>query len=196
MTSSTNIQQLYRRIRRRETHSPRSSLSIVLAIILILACAWAATEIILRFIGQPPLLLTMPALAQAVVDVPMYPAGAVIAVGVVAALVGIILILAAILPGRQARHVVSTEHSAAIVDNEVIASALARHAARAGNVDPDNARVSVSHRTAIVRLTPASGMPIDRAAVSEAVDRQLESYGLVGSLRSKVLIDESGKVGA
>lgn len=193
---TTNTATLYRRIRRRETHSPRSTLAIVLAIIVIAVCAWVATEIILRFVGQSPLLLTMPALAQGIVDVPNYPSGAVIAIGVVAALVGVILVVAAILPGRQARHIVSTEHSAAIVDNEVIASALARHAARAGNVDPDNARVSVSHRTAVVRLTPASGMPVDRAAVSEAIGRELTSYDLASPLRSKVLIDESGKVGA
>jgi hypothetical protein len=187
---------LYRRITRRETHSPRSTLAIALAVIVILACLLAGTEIVLALASKPPLLATPRSAADFLVDVPRYSAATVIGVGVLAAIVGLALVIAAVAPGRTARHVVATDRSAAIVDNEVIASALARHAARAGQVDPDSVRVSVSHREAVVRVTPVSGLPVDRASVIAAVDRQLHDYGLRRSIRSKVVVAQSGKVGA
>ena len=187
---------LYRRISRRETRSPRSTLAIVVAIILIALFAWAGTEIILRLVSQPPLLVSMPALATRIVHLPSYPFAVVILIGIVIAVVGLILMVVSITAGRLARHQVTSERSAVIVDNEVIASALARHAAFAGNVDPDNVRVSVSHRTAVVRLTPASGIPVSKSEVEDAVSKQLDSYNLTPTVRSKVIIDHSGRIGS
>ena len=187
---------LYRRISRRETRSPRSTLAIVVAIILIALFAWAGTEIILRLVSQPPLLVSMPALATWIVHLPSYPFALIILIGIVIAVVGLILMVVSITAGRLARHQVTSERSAVIVDNEVIASALARHAAFAGNVDPDNVRVSVSHRTAVVRLTPASGIPVSKSEVEDAVSKQLDSYHLTPTVRSKVIIDHSGRIGS
>jgi len=187
---------LYGRITRRETHSPRSTLAIVLAVIVILACALASTEIVLALASQKPLVARPGAVADLLVNMPRYPPATVIAVGVLAAIVGLVLVIAALAPGRTARHVVATERTAAVVDNEVIASALARHAARAGNVDPDSVSVSVSHRQAVVRVTPVSGLPVDRASVISVVDRQLHEFGLRPRLNSKVIVAESGKVGS
>ena len=187
---------LYRRISRRETRSPRSTLAIVVAIILIALFAWAGTEIILRLVSQPPLLVSMPALATWIVHLSSYPFALIILIGIVIAVVGLILMVVSITAGRLARHQVTSERSAVIVDNEVIASALARHAAFAGTVDPDNVRVSVSHRTAVVRLTPASGIPVSKSEVEDAVSKQLDSYHLTPSVRSKVIIDQTGRIGS
>jgi hypothetical protein len=57
-------------------------------------------------------------------------------------------------------------------------------------------RVSVSHREAVVRVTPTSGLPVDGASVVAAVDEQLHGYSLRRSIRSKIIVAESGKVGA
>jgi hypothetical protein len=186
----------YRRIARRETHSPRSTLAIVLAVIVIVVCLWFATEIVLGLLNQPPLLVSVPALASAIVAVPSVPVAFLWAFGAVAALLGLVLIVAAVTPGRTARHIVATEQTVSIVDNQVVASALARHAAFAANVNPDNVRVTVSHRRAIVRLVPVSGLPVDVAAVTRAVDEQLAGYRLSPGIRSRVIVNESGKVGA
>ncbi|PPF92656.1 hypothetical protein C5C19_19080, partial [Pseudoclavibacter sp. RFBH5] len=86
--------------------------------------------------------------------------------------------------------------TATVADNAVIASALARHAARAGHVSPDNVTVSVSHRRADVRLVPASGVPVDAASIEAAVTRQLEQYELTPRVTAKVRVAENGKVGA
>ncbi|MEA9986143.1 MULTISPECIES: hypothetical protein [Subtercola] len=188
--------RLYRRLLRRETHSPKSGLAIVLAVIAILMLVYVGTECVLRLLGQPALLVAPARLAQAVIDAPTYPAGALIAGGIVAAVIGVALVIGAFGGGRRARHTLPGSRAATVVDNEVIASALARHAAKAAHASADNTMVSVSHRTAVVRLTPTSGRPVDRDAVVRAVDEQLASYEVKPGIRSRVIIREHGKVGA
>ncbi len=187
---------LYRRLARRETHSPRSLLAIVLAVALILVLAWIGTEIVIALLGAPALLVApvdMFTSAVALVDAPV---AIVAAAGIVVAVIGLVLVIAAVSPGRRARHLLAADRTVVVVDNEVIASALARHASTAGNVDPDNATVSVSHRRADVHLTPTSGIPVDEAAVNDDVTRQLESYGLKPTVRARVRVAESGRIGA
>ncbi|MBG6215450.1 hypothetical protein RCH23_003386 [Cryobacterium sp. CAN_C3] len=181
---------LYQRIKRRETHSSRSGLAITLAVIVILASAYAITEMILHLAGQPALVSDMFGVAQATAGLAEYTAGIVIAVGIVTALIGLINVTASLTAGRRARHLVETEKTSAVVDNAVIASGLARHAASAGNISPDNVTVSVSHRSAVVRLTPAIGAAIDTSAVTAAVQEQLDSYALIPKVRPRVVIDE------
>jgi hypothetical protein len=187
---------LYRRLNRRETHSPLSGLAIVLAVLAILVLVYVGTEFVLRAFGFAPLLAAPQALAQAVVDAPTYPSWTLIAGGIVAAIVGLVLVIIALAGARRARHTLTSERAATVIDNEVIASALARHAARAAHTSADNTSVTVSHRTAVVRVTPASGTAVDAAAVTAAVDEQLRSYDLKPSIRSRVIISSQGKVGA
>lgn len=187
---------LYRRLNRRETHSPLSGLAIVLAVLAILVLAYLGTEFVLRAFGFAPLLVAPQAIAQAVVDAPAYPAWTLIAGGIVAAIIGLVLVIVAVTGARRARHTLTSERAATVIDNEVIASALARHAASAAHTSADNTSVSVSHRTAVVRVTPASGTAVDAAAVTAAVDEQLRSYDLKPSIRSRVIISTEGKVGA
>lgn len=186
----------YARILRRETHSPRSLLAITLAIILIIVFAWIGTEIVISLLGLPALLVAPVDMLTSTVGLIDAPAEIVATAGIVVAVIGLILIITALAPGRRARHVLDTDRAATVVDNEVIASALARHASYAGNVDPDNATVSVSHRRAVVHLTPTSGVPVNRDHVTEAVTEQLESYGLRPAVRARVQIAERAKVGA
>ena len=194
MSSSTKA--LYARIGRRETHSSRSMLAIVLAIILIVVFAWVGTEVVIALLGLPALLVAPSDMFASAVGLAEQPAALVAIAGIVAAVVGLVLIIMSLSPGRRARHLLDTERAVTVVDNEVIASALARHASYAGNVDPDNATVSVSHRLGVVDLTPTSGIPADRDAVTRAVTEQLDSYGLRPAVRARVRIAEKGKVGA
>ncbi|SMG19455.1 DUF6286 domain-containing protein [Agreia pratensis] len=193
---SSSNQALYARIARRETHSSRSMLAIVLAIILIVVFAWAGTEVVIALLGLPALLVAPSDMFASAVGLAEQPAALVATAGIVAAVAGLVLIITSLSPGRRARHLIDTERAVTVVDNEVIASALARHASYAGNVDPDNATVSVSHRLGVVDLTPASGIPADRDAVTRAVTEQLDSYGLRPTVRARVRIAEKGKVGA
>lgn len=193
---SANTKSLYARITRRETHSPRSLLAIILAVILIVVFAWIGTEIVIALLGLPALLVAPADMFTSAVGLVDAPVAIVSTVGIVVALIGLILIIAALIPGRRARHVLDTERAATVVDNEVIASALARHSSYAGNVDPDNTTVSVTHRQADVRLTPTSGIPVSRDDVTDAVTEQLDSYGLRPPVRPRVHLAERGRVGA
>src|SRR5690606_30612946 len=111
------------------------------------------------------------------------PAGLLIGVGVILMIIGLLLVIAALKPGRRARHQLVAARAAVVADDEVIASALARHAARAANVNPDNTLVSVSARRAIVRLTPTSGTPVHHEAVTNAVEEQLAALELTTPVR-------------
>ena len=188
---------LYRRILRRETHSPRSVLAIALAVVLVLVFAWIGTESVLALLGQSPLLVAPVDALAAVLALPEALAPAVIiAAGVVVALVGLVLVLIAVLPGRRARHIGATERTAVVVDNAVIASALARTASRRANIDPDQVVVTVGHRTAVVSVRPTSGISVDQAEIDDAVREQLDAFGLTPKLSCTVVIEKSGMVAA
>jgi hypothetical protein len=194
--SGASFAPVYRRILRRETHSPRSLVAIVLAVLLIVALAWVATEIVIALLGGPALLVAPVDMVTATVGLADAPAAIVAAAGIAVAVIGLVLVLIALSPGRRARHVLASDRTAVVVDDEVIASALARHASVAGNVDPDNASVSVSHRRAVVHLTPTSGIPVDRDEVTAETERRLAGYGLSPAVSARVRISESGRVGA
>lgn len=185
---------LYRWIIRRETHSPRSTTAIALAVVAIVLLAWLATEAVLMLVGKSPLLAApmdaVPGLALAT----SVPAAILIAAGIVTAVIGILLIVFALAPGALARHHLATDRYAVVIDNEVIASSLARRAAHAGNVNPDNASVSVSHRKAEVRLVPTSGYSVDAEAVRLAVDEELQRIDAQPSLVSSIVVSRDGRV--
>ncbi|MBS3179333.1 MULTISPECIES: DUF6286 domain-containing protein [unclassified Pseudoclavibacter] len=192
---STNT-SLYSRLSRRETHSPRSALAITLAVLLILVAAWIGTEIVLSLLALPALLVAPADMFASALGVLEQPAQYVGIAGVVVAIIGLVLLIAGLAPGRRARHTLTSTRTATVADNAVIASALARHAAHAGNVSPDNVTVSVSHRRADVHLTPASGLPVDASAITAAVNQQLQQYELTPRVTAKVRVAENGKVGA
>lgn len=192
----TSQHAAYARVTRRETHSPRSGLAIILAVILILVCAWVGTEIVLAMLGRRALLAAPADMGRSIVEIGRYPSVPVIIAGVIVAIIGLILVFVSVSAGRRARHVLPSVRSAIVVDDEVIASALARQASYAGNVDPDNIEVSVSHRSALVRIRPSSGQSVDKAAIKDAVTDTLEGYQATPRLRARVAVQKEAKVGA
>jgi hypothetical protein len=187
----------YRRISRRETHSPRSGAAILLAVVIVLVAAWLATEVVLALLGQPALLVVPGDAVDAAIALPTsVDAPLLIAAGAVVAVIGLALILVGVLPGRRANHAGRTGRTALVIDNRAIASALARRAARAANVDPDQVVATVSHRLAEVRVRRTSGWAIDTAAVEAAVDNEIERLDVSPALRSRVVVESKGVVGA
>ena len=117
-------------------------------------------------------------------------------VGAILLLLGIVTIVAAVRASRRPRRVLDSERAAVVVDDRVVASALARRAADAADVDPDHVVVTVGRTTATVRITPASGVPVDRDSVQVAVDGQLDRDRARPRLRGRIVITTNGKVGA
>ncbi|TFD71953.1 DUF6286 domain-containing protein [Cryobacterium sp. Hb1] len=186
---------IYGRISRRELHSPRSTVAIIVAVVAILICAWLGTEIVLLMIGQPALLATPTELATGVASVSTVPASLLTTIALACALIAIVLLIVAVTPGRRARHLIDSERTVTVVDDEVIASALAGRAARVGGINPDNTRVSISRRLATVHLVPTSGQPVQRDSVQQAVRDQLDGLHLRPTLQTRVVVAVGGKVG-
>lgn len=191
----TTDDRLKSRVLRRELHSSKAGPAITVAILAILALAWLGTECVLAALGRPALLLAPTAMATDLRGLPSLPAPTLIGAGVVLGVIGILLIIAALTSGRRGRHVIDAGRTAAVVNDEVIASALARSAATQAGISPDRAVASVGRRSASVRITPISGLPIDRDAVQQAVRERADSLSLTPALRTRVTIAKNGKVG-
>lgn len=185
---------LYRRVVRRETHSPRSGLAITIAVLLVLVLAWLGVESVLAAIGQPALLVAPKDAVTAVLSAPTAPAPLLVAIGAVVAIVGLILIVLSLSPARRGRRGGSIDRTAVVVDDRVIAQSLASTAAYAGDVDPAQVNVSVGARSARVEITRTSGRTLDTREIQEAVDAEIATYDYRPALRAKVRLSEKGTV--
>ena len=185
-----------RRVVRRETHSPRTVAMIVAVIVVILALVYVGTEIVLSVLGQPALLLGPAAAFTGVVGLPTdVPAGISIAAGVVMALIGLILIVLAVKPGRLPKHALTPagdarEDRAIVADNGVIAASVAQRISENTGLMRDQVRVGVAHRRVDVTITPGFGEQIDRDEIRRVTDAELQSYGLAPAVRTTVRVEQ------
>ncbi|WP_099093435.1 DUF6286 domain-containing protein [Pseudarthrobacter sulfonivorans] len=188
-----------RRVVYRETHSSRAAVAIVAAVLVMGLAGYGLLESAVHAIGQPAWLIEPQLAAERIVALPAgIPPLLLGASGAVVAMVGMFFLLNAILPGKRARHVLNGigTSSAVVVDDEVIASALARSARLAANVTPEQVMVVVSRRQAIVNVRPTSGVPVAEAAVLAAVQDELSGMSLVPVPDVRVNISTVGVIGA
>ena len=179
-----------RRVVRRETHSPRTVAMFVAVILLILALAYIGLEIVLNLAAKPALLLGPAAAGGWLVGLPTaQPAGLVIAGSVVLALIGIVFVVLAITPGRLSKHTLESGDRAVVVDNGVIASALAQHLSEETGLARDSITVGVGHRSVDVTVRPGAGIPLDKNAVRSAVEAELQTYRLTRNVSTRVRIE-------
>ncbi|MGY4541590.1 hypothetical protein ACVWY0_001500 [Arthrobacter sp. UYNi723] len=188
-----------RRVVFRETHSSRAVVATVAAVLVMGLAGYGLLESAVHAIGQPAWLIEPQLAAERIVALPAgIPPLLLGASGAVVAMVGMFFLLNAILPGRRARHVLNGTgtSSAVVVDDEVIASALARSARLAANVTPEQVMVVVSRRQIIVNVRPTSGVPVAEAAVLAAVQDELSGMSLVPVPDVRVNISTVGVIGA
>ena len=179
-----------RRVVRRETHSPRTVAMFVAVILLVLALAYIGLEIVLSLAAQPALLLGPAAAGGWLVGLPTaQPAGLVIAGSVVLALIGIVFVVLALTPGRLSKHTLESGDRAVVVDNGVIASALAQHLSEETGLARESITVGVGHRSVDVTVRPGVGIPLDKNEVQSAVEAELQTYRLTRSVRTRVRIE-------
>jgi hypothetical protein len=179
-----------RRVVRRETHSPRTVAVFVAVILLILALAYIGLEIVLYLAAQPALLVGPVAGWGWLVGLPTaQPAGLVIAGSAVLALIGLVFIWLAVMPGRLSKHTLEAGGRAVVVDNGVIASALAQHLSEEIGIARENITVGVGHRSVDVTVRPGAGVPLDKSAVQSAAEAELGSYRLSRAVRVRVRIE-------
>ncbi|PRB16091.1 hypothetical protein [Microbacterium sp. MYb62] len=186
----TKEEATYRRVLRRETHAPRTApatvvaaIGIVLLLALLVAGAWWLVDGGFRA-GAVRWLDGL-----ALQDQPqVVPFGA----GAVVVVLSLVLLALAVLPGRRARRARMTERTALLVDDGVIADSIAEAVARRVRVERSRVAVTVGRRTVAVRITPTSGIPVDRSAAESAVDDTLVGIGFTATPR--VLVEANGVI--
>jgi len=178
-----------RTVVRRETHSPRTTAMLVVVVLLILALAYAAVEIILDLSGAQPLLVAPGEALNAVVAAPtaLMPVAFVIG-GVVLAILGLVVLVLALKPGRLSRHEMEWGERAVVVDNGVVASALAQHLSNESGIARDDIVVGVAHRAVDVTVRPPVGIPVDEAQLRRIVEEEVTSYKLSPAVRTHVRV--------
>ena len=185
-----------RRLVRRETHSSRAAASIVAAVVLAAAFLWLAVEAVLALLGRSELLASPAQLGSWLAGVPgaTVPAG-LVAAGAGIALLGVLLLGTALRAGRRPRHALDSERSAVVVDDEVIAAAVSARARRIARLAPGQVTTTVGRRSVHVQVRPTSGMPVDGAAISTAVERELTGYATDRRIAPRVTISREGVLG-
>lgn len=176
-----------RTVVRRETHSPRTVAMLVVVVLLLLALAYAAVEIILDLSGAQPLLVAPGEALNAVVAAPtaLMPVAFIVG-GVVLAIVGLIVLVLSLKPGRLSRHEMSWGERAVVVDNGVVASALAQHLSNESGIAREDIVVGVAHRSVDVTVRPPVGIPVDEAQLRRIVDEEVTSYKLSPAVRTNL----------
>ncbi|AMB58610.1 DUF6286 domain-containing protein [Microterricola viridarii] len=180
---------VFRRILRRESHSPRTVAMVVAVTLLLLSLAYIGTELVLDLVSRPALLLEPAAAAQWIVGLPTAQPGWVIGIGGAAmAILGFVFVFLALTPGRLPKHQMRCGERAVLVDNGVIAASLAQHISDETGVARDDITVGVAHRTVDVTIRPAFGVPMDRDPVQALVRAELDNYQLIPSVKTKVRV--------
>lgn len=186
-----------RRILNRETRSSRAGMAGLAAVLVIAACVYALLESALRAIGQPPWLIDPQTAAERLTALPEGISPLLLgSLGGVVAMVGLIFFLNAVLPGRKSRHLLADPRAGVVVDDEVIASALARAARTAANITQEQVMVVVSLRQVVVNVRPTSGVPVHEEQILAAVEHELQKMAPSPMPAVRVNVATSGVIGA
>lgn len=185
----TNEQAIYQRALRRETHAPRTVPAAVVASIGTLVC-------VALLVGGVWWLIDGAFREDAArrldrIGAAASPA-AMLGVGGALVILALVLLILAVMPGRRARRARMTDRTALLVDDGVIADSIADAVARRAGVVRARVSVTVRRRVVVVRVTPTSGIPVDRAAVESTVDDTLAAVGFASTPR--VVIERNGVV--
>lgn len=181
----------YGRVLRRATHRSRSAIAIAVAVLLALVAAWALAEIILYALGRPALILPAYTAWVGLLDPGALTAPWVLAAGVGFLLLGLVLIVLALAPGRLPKRSWVTDTAAFLVDDAVIASHLAHRAAILAALPEGHVAADVSRRRAHVALTPLAGAPVDVDSLRAQLQQDLDAAPWHPTL--KVEVDLSKK---
>ncbi|MWV57459.1 DUF6286 domain-containing protein [Rathayibacter sp. VKM Ac-2754] len=184
----------YRRFLRRETHSSRSAAQIVVLLLVALVAAYVGAEAVLAVFGAAPLLIAPSALLAAIVGVGDLAQVALLGIAAGVAVLALILLVLALGPGHRARHTIEDDRLAVVVDDGVIASALARSARTVARSRREDTSASLGRRTAVIEITPASGIAVDQAAVQSAVDDEITRIAPQPATRASVRVASSGRI--
>lgn len=184
------------KILRRETHASRAASAVLAAVLVGVLAIYCLFEAALKALGQQPWLLAPEEAWQWVRSLPGGLDPLLLgAAGGLVFLAGLFFFLSAVLPGRRSRHIIPNPRAAVVVENEVIASSLARRARVEAGVTPGQVVVTVSRRVVEVSVRPTSGIPVNEANIAEAVEDELRRTSVKPIPDVKVRLATEGVIG-
>ncbi len=184
------------RVVRRETHSPRTIWAVIVLILIALGAIYLGIEIVLALAGVPALLVRPAAGWEWLAGLPdLQPQSAVVAGGIVLGLLGLLLLLIGIAPGRRAKHQLGVTDHPVLVDNAVIASAVAEDVRRELDLSRGGVRVGVSHRAADVTVRPEPGQVVEKEDVRAVAEARLAEYQPSPAIKVHVRVLEDAQQG-
>lgn len=180
---------------RRETHSSRATVSVIVAIVTIAAMVYIAIEGIMGMLGYSPLLVSWTQMVEFVASLPDHlDTVALIATGAGIAIIGLILVLKAITPGPLSRHSLTDNRSAYVIDDAVIASAISREAREYAGLGDGQVTTSVGRKKVRVTLVPTSGIPLNIGDITAQLQEKVDAFNLKPELSVKVVATQRGVV--
>lgn len=180
---------------RRETHSSRALISVIVALLLMAGLGYLATEGVLAALGRPPLLATPQDLweqAPAALQEKYRPL--VIIVGIVLGLFGLGLLAKAILPGTLSKHALKDDRAAYVADDSVIASGISRLMREDAGLPQGTVSTAVSKRRSLSTITPTTGRPIDQEQMLKLAKDEAASWQLQPRLKTAIKVSQEGRL--
>lgn len=180
---------------RRETHSSRALISVIVALLLMAGLGYLATEGVLATSGRPPLLATPQDLweqAPAALQEKYRPL--VIIVGIVLGLFGLGLLAKAILPGTLSKHALKDDRAAYVADDSVIASGISRLMREDAGLPQGTVSTAVSKRHSLSTITPTTGRPIDQEQMLKLAKDEAASWQLQPRLKTAIKVSQEGRL--
>ncbi|RGE20394.1 DNA/RNA endonuclease G [Leucobacter sp. wl10] len=177
------------RVVRRETHSPRTVAAVLVLVLVAAAATYAGAEIVLHLLGAAPLLAAPGSVLAWLGEVPdARPRSALGAAGAALGVVGAALVWLAVSPGRLSKHRLAASSHVVVVDNGVIASAVAERVRQELDLSRGGVVVGVSHRSADVTVRPEPGQEVDKSRVRSIAEAELAEYGASPGLRVRARV--------
>ena len=167
-----------KRVVRRETHSPRTVAAVVVLLFAALTAVYVGIEIVLHLMSLAPLFVAPGVALTWLQRMPTQPQGQVIAGGLLAAAIGVVLVWLALSPGRKPKHEIGSSSYAVIVDNGVIASSIAERVRRELDLRRGAVVAGVGHRSADITVRPEPGQSVDKHLVRTVAESELADYDL------------------
>lgn len=186
----TNDVSNYRRVLRRETHASRTIAAVVVASVT-LAVLIAVIVVGIGWLAAPAFRDGVTDAVGGIAELAQQQA-VLLAVGVVLVLLSLVLLALAMIPGRRARRARTTDRAALVVDDGVIADSVADQVVRRVGVGRRQVSVTVERSITTVRITPTSGLLVDRIAAESAVVETLSGIGFTTAPR--IIVAEEGVI--
>lgn len=175
---------------RRETHSSRALTAVILSVLLLAGLIYLLVEFVLDQLGYDPLLASPSTMLERLAYLPKSVIFPWLAVGgVVASLIGLVLLVKALAPGSLNRHQLDSSRSAIVIDDSVLASAVSARMRQVGNLSEGQVSTAIDRSTVEVFVKPNPGRPVDTEMLSRELNNYISTLHLTPTVRAKLNVE-------